>query len=88
MKIHPVGAELLHVEGRTDMTKLTVAYCNFVNAPKDGILVRVEVTGPASQLPFVRIRKNVGRQKLCTQKAAGGFRVKMAMLPVRRMLRI
>jgi hypothetical protein len=39
MKIRPEGAELLHAEGRsdgqTDMTKLVVAFRNFVNAPKN-----------------------------------------------------
>ena len=38
-KICPVGAELLHVEGqtdiRTDMTKLIVAVRNFANAFKN-----------------------------------------------------
>jgi len=34
MKIHPVGAELFHAVGQTDMTKLTVAFRNFANAPK------------------------------------------------------
>jgi len=38
MKIRPVEAELLHVEGRrdrqTDMTKLTVAFRKFTKAPK------------------------------------------------------
>ena len=34
MKIRPVGAELSHADGRTDMTKLTVAFGNYVNAPK------------------------------------------------------
>jgi len=34
IKIHPVGAELFHTEGRTDMTKLTVAFRNFAKAPK------------------------------------------------------
>jgi hypothetical protein len=40
MKILPVRAELFHEEGRTDMTKRTVAFHNFVNAPKkkDGYL--------------------------------------------------
>jgi len=33
MKIRPVGAEMFHAEGQTDMTKLTVPFCNFVNAP-------------------------------------------------------
>jgi hypothetical protein len=33
MKIRPVVAELFHADGQTDMTKLTVAYCNFAKAP-------------------------------------------------------
>ena len=33
MQIQPVGAELFHEDGRTDMTKLTVAFTNFANAP-------------------------------------------------------
>jgi hypothetical protein len=33
MKIRPVGAEF-HADGRTDMTKLIVAFRNFANAPK------------------------------------------------------
>jgi hypothetical protein len=35
MKIHPVGAELFHADGQTDMMKLMVAFCNFVNMPKN-----------------------------------------------------
>jgi len=35
MKIRPVGAELLHANGRMDVTKLTVAFRNFANAPKN-----------------------------------------------------
>jgi len=42
MKIRPVGAELFHAEGRTDMTKLIVAFHNFVNAPKK---LHIKVTG-------------------------------------------
>jgi hypothetical protein len=38
MKIRSLGAELFHVDrrtdGRKDMTKLIVAFCNFANAPK------------------------------------------------------
>jgi len=34
MKIRPVGAELFHVDGRTDMAKPIVALRNFANAPK------------------------------------------------------
>jgi len=34
MKIQPVGAELFHVNGRTDMTNLRLTFLNFVSAPK------------------------------------------------------
>ena len=30
-----MGAELFHAGGRTDMTKLIVAFRNFANAPKN-----------------------------------------------------
>jgi hypothetical protein len=33
-KSGPVGAEMLHADRRTDMTKLIVAFHNFANAPK------------------------------------------------------
>ena len=36
MKIRPVGAELLHADGQTDITKLIVAFRNFAKAPKSG----------------------------------------------------
>ena len=32
---HPVGAKLFHADGQTDMTKLIVTFCNFVNMPKN-----------------------------------------------------
>ena len=35
MKIRPVGAELLHADGQTEMTKPIVAFRNFANATKD-----------------------------------------------------
>jgi hypothetical protein len=31
----PLGAELFHADGRTDMAKLTIALRNFWNAPQD-----------------------------------------------------
>jgi hypothetical protein len=34
MKIRPVGAEVFHVDRRTDTTKLTVALGNFANTPR------------------------------------------------------
>jgi hypothetical protein len=35
MKIHSITAELFHVEGQTDMTKLVVAFRNFAKARKN-----------------------------------------------------
>jgi hypothetical protein len=34
MKIRWMGAELFHAARQTDMTKLTVAFCNFSKAPR------------------------------------------------------
>jgi len=34
MKIHPVAAKLFHMDGQTDMMKLTVTFRNFVHVPK------------------------------------------------------
>ena len=34
MKIFPLGAELFHADGRTDMNKLIVAFRNFLKGPK------------------------------------------------------
>ena len=36
MKIRPVGTELFHAEGQTDMTKLILVSRNFVKVPKSG----------------------------------------------------
>ena len=44
MKTHPVGAELFHADGETDMTKLRVVYCNFVNVPKKRTFVSAHHT--------------------------------------------
>jgi hypothetical protein len=37
-QIRPVGAELFHAHGQTNMTKLIVAFRNFANAPKNGYM--------------------------------------------------
>ena len=34
IKICPVGAELFHADGQTDVRKLTVPFRNFANVPK------------------------------------------------------
>jgi hypothetical protein len=44
MQIRPVGAELLHADGRTDMTKLIVDLRNFANVPNK--------YGPNQFIPF------------------------------------
>jgi hypothetical protein len=48
MKIRPVGAELFHADGRTDVTKLTVAFHNFANAPKSNF-GRIKIQKLASE---------------------------------------
>ena len=42
MKIRPVGAELFHADGRTDIKTLIVAFRNFANAPKKGKTVPLQ----------------------------------------------
>ena len=42
MKIRPMGAELFHVDGQTDMTELVVAFLNIANAPKNGLPVIIK----------------------------------------------
>ena len=37
MKVRPLGAELFHADGQTDLTKLAVAFRNFAKAPKNEI---------------------------------------------------
>ena len=41
MKIPPVGAELFHADGRTDMTKLIVSFRNFAKASKIGKICHI-----------------------------------------------
>jgi hypothetical protein len=40
MKILPVGAEVLHADRRTAMTKLIFAFRNFANAPKNVLNIK------------------------------------------------
>ena len=35
LKISPMGAELFHADGQTDMTKLIDAFCNIANGAKN-----------------------------------------------------
>jgi len=43
MKTLPVEAKLFHADRRTDMTKLIVAFRNFVNAYENDLTVRLYV---------------------------------------------
>jgi len=53
MKIHAAGSELFHADGRTDMTKLRVAFRNGSNAP---------------EIVFVQVSKHLkDRQHYCRQ---------------------
>ena len=35
MKMRPVGANLFHADGQTDMTKIINSFSSFANAPKN-----------------------------------------------------
>ena len=43
MKIRAVGAELLHAEGQTDRTKLTVIFYNWANAPANKLAYGITI---------------------------------------------
>ena len=55
MKIRPVIAESIHADGRTDMTKLTVAFRNFGNALKNTLFVHSDTCILCLLLAVVRI---------------------------------
>jgi len=40
MKIRPVGAELFHADGRTDVMKLIVVFLNVSKAPKEDTIIK------------------------------------------------
>jgi hypothetical protein len=50
IKIRPVEVELVHADGQTDMTKLIVAFRNFVNAPKNYLNAAVWSLKPVNNL--------------------------------------
>ena len=41
MEIRPVGAEMLHADEQTDMTKPVIAFRNSANAPKEACTLSV-----------------------------------------------
>jgi hypothetical protein len=52
IRIRPVAAELLHADGEADMMMLTVAFCNFANAPKN--VVRTSRKTPNAFIRAIR----------------------------------
>ena len=80
-KIRPVGAELLHTDGltdgRTDMTKLRVAFRNFANAPKKKVNISVytygdaDVTGRRSERRYFSKTILTPKQSECRQMFIG-----------------
>jgi hypothetical protein len=46
-----VGAELFHADGRTDMTKLIVAFRNFAKAPKEEFKTNAQYKEGKANLP-------------------------------------
>jgi hypothetical protein len=54
MKIRPVGAELIHPDGQTYMTKLAAVFRNFANAPKNAWNYNVKQCTSAQSLYYIR----------------------------------
>jgi hypothetical protein len=54
MKILPMGAELLHARGRTDMTKLIIPFRNYANEPQNVVAGHItEFAGRGLDTPDV-----------------------------------
>ena len=64
IKILPVGAELFHADRRTDMTKLTVSFHNFANAPKN---IMTDGKGVHIISKNVSVRETRQETSLCTE---------------------
>jgi hypothetical protein len=62
-KICPVGAELFHADGRTDLTKLIVAFRNFAKAPQ-----KVNITA------LMNVNRNEIILTSCVQSLTGSNR--------------
>ena len=50
MKICPVGAEMIHADGQTDIINPIVAFRNFANTPKKLVTLLVWCSQEAGQL--------------------------------------
>ena len=68
----PVGAEPFHANGQTDMTKLTVAFRNFSNAPKNSHFLKADLqfkTKVNHTAPFrINLRKVIPKGRYTSEK--------------------
>jgi len=55
MSIRPVGDKLFHVDRQADMTKLTVAFCNSANVPKNCLYNNQPLITRAMEVSFMYI---------------------------------
>ena len=69
-----MGAELLHVHGRTDMTKVMAAFRNFANAPKNGMVL----TDTDTSCMFV-LQHTVMEEPVTLRGGGGGLFVPISM---------
>jgi len=59
MKIRPVGAEMSHADGRTGMTKPTVAFRNLVKVPKNCSSFFFSLTLNITSHIFIHLFRNI-----------------------------
>jgi hypothetical protein len=69
MKIRPVGAELFRADRRTDMTKLTVAFRNFANAPQN---TQLHVTVMGQMETYRELTKRVNANVMIVRTVSSG----------------
>jgi hypothetical protein len=59
IKMRPVGVELLHEDGLTDITKLIVASRNFANAPTNKTMTEANVINVSSHLSHKHVTAKI-----------------------------
>ena len=68
MKIHLVGVRLLHADGQTDMTKLIVAFCNFMNLPNSIEVLKKKISVTSFHMDashFILGNKRIKHGRVC-----------------------
>jgi hypothetical protein len=68
MKIRPVGAELFHADGQTDITKIIVAFRRFGEAPKKVILKLTPELVVTCKTISVNLNNPASSNELCRNK--------------------